>query len=207
MRRGATGNGSLDISNIGGTAKPVTIGANGATIDTNGNAVAFANTIGNGGTGALTKVGTGTLILSAANTYTGGTTINAGNLTIAANGGLSTGNVTVAAGATLELSTGVTAAHAINTSTLTLAGTTSMVLLDATTAGTVQDTLAALTINGVAEPNGTYGGTGSGATNILPADFTGLGVLAVVPEPSTWALLLAGMAGLAALAMRRRQAI
>jgi len=56
------------------------------------------------GTGAVTKDGGGTLTLSAANTYTGGTSVNAGRLELAASERLAdTGAVTVASGATLDL--------------------------------------------------------------------------------------------------------
>ncbi len=57
------------------------------------------------GTGALVKSGSGTLILSATNTFSGGTTINAGTLQINASGvggtGAIRGSVTVNSGATL----------------------------------------------------------------------------------------------------------
>lgn len=52
------------------------------------------------GTASVTKSGAGTLVLSATNTYTGTTQINAGTLVL--NGSLSTGAVTVAGGGRLE---------------------------------------------------------------------------------------------------------
>ncbi len=70
----ATGNTS-DIS-----SRTITIGANGATIDTNGNNVTYANSIGNGGAGAFTKAGSGVLTLDSAGTWKGSTTINGGTL-------------------------------------------------------------------------------------------------------------------------------
>jgi autotransporter-associated beta strand protein len=58
----------------------------------------------NGSAGNLVKTDTGTLVLSGANTYTGGTTIDAGTLRLGtANALPSTGTVEVASGATLNL--------------------------------------------------------------------------------------------------------
>ena len=68
----ATGN-TADIS-----AQLASLGSGGATFDTNGNNVTFATALG--GTGGLTKAGTGTLTLSGANIYSGATTVNAGTL-------------------------------------------------------------------------------------------------------------------------------
>lgn len=68
-------NAAADISGL-----PITIGTAGATFDTNGIDITLANTIGNSGAGSLTKSGSGTLTLAADNTYSGGTTVNAGKL-------------------------------------------------------------------------------------------------------------------------------
>lgn len=58
-----------------------------------------------GGARSITKSGTGALLLSAANTYTGNVNINAGTLRISNNTALGTGtkSVTVASGATLDI--------------------------------------------------------------------------------------------------------
>jgi autotransporter-associated beta strand protein len=80
-----------------------------ATFDTNGNNVTLGTAfdLGASQTGAVTKSGAGTLTLTAANSYTGATTVNEGTL-ILGNGtnntGLSdTNEVIIASGATLQL--------------------------------------------------------------------------------------------------------
>jgi fibronectin-binding autotransporter adhesin len=81
----------------------------GAAFDTNGNTITFANAVGNGGTGGLTlndsNVSPGMLILAAANTYTGGTTVNKGTLRLSGAGTLggTSGALTVNTGGTLGL--------------------------------------------------------------------------------------------------------
>ncbi|MEG3023692.1 MAG: GDSL-type esterase/lipase family protein, partial [Akkermansia sp.] len=58
--------------------------------------------------GALIKNGAGTLVLSGANTYSGGTAVNAGTLQISNSSALGTGMTTVASGATLEATSAMT---------------------------------------------------------------------------------------------------
>lgn len=83
----------------------------------------FSGVISDGGsTGVLTKQGTGTVVLSGANTYDGATNINAGALNIRNNAGLgnTTGDTVVASSAALELEGGVSIAAG---ESLTLSGT------------------------------------------------------------------------------------
>jgi autotransporter-associated beta strand protein len=90
-------NSTTDLS-----AKPVTFTGN-ATIDVNGNAISFANAIGNSGPGGLTvesSLANGVLTLAGVNTYTGNTTVSSGTLLV--NGSTTAGGtVGVASGATL----------------------------------------------------------------------------------------------------------
>jgi hypothetical protein len=98
----------------------------------------------------------------------------------------------------------VTAAHAVNTTTLTLSASTSVMNLAATTAGTIQDTVTALSIAGTAvTAAGTYGSTASGATYTQYPEFTGLGEIQLIPEPGTWAMMFAGF-GLLGIVQRVR---
>jgi fibronectin-binding autotransporter adhesin len=74
-----------------------TIQSGGATIDSQGFDIGIAQALG--GNGGLTKIGPGTLTLTAVNTFSGPTAVNQG--TLAVNGSLAGGSVTVAGGATL----------------------------------------------------------------------------------------------------------
>jgi autotransporter-associated beta strand protein len=91
-----TGN-SLDVS-----SRLVMVGGKSCTLDTNGNTVTFASPIGDSTTAGLVKSGTGTLILSAANTYNGPTTVNGGTLRVGSSGSLSTVSSVVVSGGTLS---------------------------------------------------------------------------------------------------------
>ncbi len=131
-----------DATNTGALTFDAATTISGATRTlTTASAITFAGAIGDGGSGfGITKAGAGTLTLSAANTYTGATTVSAGTLQLAG------GNVG---------SVGAITSSPVGTSTLNLhAGTLSS---NSTTARTV---LNAISIGG----NITLGdGTNTGA--------------------------------------------
>jgi chondroitin AC lyase len=81
----------------------------------NDSAGIFSGTIANGvGTIALTKVGTGTLLLGNTNSYSGNTNISAGTLAVSTTGSLTaTKVITVAAGATFDVSGMITSIPAV----------------------------------------------------------------------------------------------
>lgn len=80
----------------------ISLGTAGGTINTGPYSTTVTNIIG--GSGALTKLGSGTLTLGATDTYTGKTVINAG--TLALNGGsiANSASITISNGATLDVS-------------------------------------------------------------------------------------------------------
>lgn len=61
------------------SVRPVTFNAGSGTIDLNGNAVTFANAIGNNGAGGFTLTGNNTLQINLTNLYSGNTIINSGS--------------------------------------------------------------------------------------------------------------------------------
>jgi autotransporter-associated beta strand protein len=118
------------------------------------------NLNGSGGRSCLTKVGTGTLTLSGACTYTGPTTVSNGTLRI--NSAFLSGGTNVDIAATGRLDLNFTGAN----------------------------TIRSLFIAGVQKTVGTYGATGSGASSIDDLHFAGTGVLnvtngPVAPAPAT----------------------
>jgi fibronectin-binding autotransporter adhesin len=87
------------------TARTLTYVGGSFAFDTNGNDIAFANSIGGGSAGGLIKAGSGILTLNGTNNYSGGTTITGGEIFMGnalALGGTKTGNLTVTSG-TLDL--------------------------------------------------------------------------------------------------------
>ena len=155
--------GTLNIATGGAGTLNLALGASG-NFDIVGNA-----TIGGASTGGVisgaygfTKTGAGTLTLSGTNTYTGGTTLSSGGLTVGNNSALGTGTLTLNGGL-LSNSTGVTLANNLNSTGTTI----------------VEAVGGNMTFSGVVSGAGTINvdGNGSGANSIqfndTLANFTG----------------------------------
>jgi autotransporter-associated beta strand protein len=108
------GNGYMDVSGHTGPSfsigsiegdGPIYLGKTAFMVGTNNRSTTFSGVLhpgsssGGGGAGSLTKIGPGTLTLSGANLFTGGTTVGAGTLVInnTAGSGTGTGAVSVTA--------------------------------------------------------------------------------------------------------------
>ncbi|OYU95155.1 MAG: hypothetical protein CFE21_12675 [Bacteroidetes bacterium B1(2017)] len=136
------------------------------------------------GTGAITKIGTGTLILRGANTYTGITTLSAGTLKLGASTsvlGTTNGRTTISSGAVLDLN-GYTLSTA---ESLTLNGTG----LSVSPSGALTNTGgnatylgnitlgSATTITTCATGSLTCAGTIASGANVLTLDGVGIGTM------------------------------
>ena len=107
---------TVDIS-----GRTLAFNADGATIDTNGNNVTFANAVGGSGTGSFTKAGLGKLTLEGVNTYTGNTTVTAGTLLLSGSGSIAGSPlIDVKSGAIFDVS--LTTAQTVLGTTQTLMG-------------------------------------------------------------------------------------
>ncbi len=122
--------GTLQTTASFATARAMSITPNNGTLQTDAGTTLTANGVISGASGGLIKTGDGTLVLTANNTYAGGTTISAGTVSVAANLdlGAAAGGVTLDGG-TLAATTGFTTGRAVtitsNNGTIdTAAGTT-----------------------------------------------------------------------------------
>jgi autotransporter-associated beta strand protein len=125
-------------------ARTIALGTGGGGINTNGNAATASGVIS--GANPFTKSGAGTLTLTAANTYTGATTVAGGTLKLgAANGIADASVVAVSAGATFD----------VNGQTETIGGL-------GAGSGTVALNGGTLTLNAAAASSGNAAVTGPG---------------------------------------------
>ncbi|MBT8584565.1 hypothetical protein G6694_07975 [Polynucleobacter paneuropaeus] len=192
------GNGTITLNNVGtitGSGFGLTLGgAQGGSIS------GIIATVA----GSITKQDAGTWTLSGANSYTGGTTVNAGTLRIASGGtaGASTGAVTITS-ATLDLQT------ALSISSLSMSGTSPAITTSSGTSSLAVSgtaTLAnAITTSGIQ----TYGGAvtlGAGTTltttnsNVIfgsSIDGTSSGAQSLTIANGSGAIALGGNVGVA----------
>ena len=115
-------------------------------------------------TGTLSKTGSGKLTLSAANTYTGLTTISGGTLAYGIANALNTGGITLTGGATLDLATFSDSVGAVTLTSGNIigSGTLTSTANFATTSGTIAAPLGG-TGFGIAQGSGTTVVTSSNA--------------------------------------------
>ena len=186
------GNGWLEMYNHGAPGVTVgsiegdgrvLLGGYQLTIGNNNTSTIFSGTIENGSPfagamGSIKKIGLGTFTLANANSYSGGTFVNAGTLGASHDGALGAGNVNVAVNAdpdtTLILQSGATNDYISDVARLHIV-TDSTVNLNYT--GN-PDVIGFLFLNDVIQPAGLYGSAASGAPNQLP-QFTGAGKILV----------------------------
>lgn len=186
------------VTNTGGATSTMTVGE-GSTIS---DAFTFGGVIQDGSAPmALTKVGPGTQVLTAGNTYTGPTTVTAGTLSLSGGGALAdSAPVSISTGATFNIS-GISGASEKVGALTGSAG--SIIELGSKTleAGIASDTTFGGVINGAGGSftkagagtmtlNGTVTSTYSGSTSIIGGTLL-LGSSDVLPDSASFSLAAA----------------
>ncbi len=153
------------------SARSIELGGGKQVLNTNGNNVTLSGVVS--GTGELHKLGTGTLTLSNANTYSGLTNVTAGTLAVTGTLGSGTyaGNVSIASGTTLDMASSYsqTLSGAISGSgSLTKSGSGSLTLSgnSSSFAGTTTVSAGTLLVTGQLGGNASTSGTLAGGGTI-----------------------------------------
>jgi autotransporter-associated beta strand protein len=182
VKMSLTGNVTFQASGTAGDAHNITLNA------------------GLSGNGGFTKTGDGTLLLAAANSYSGNTVVNAGVLVAGVEGSLGTSDVSVLSGGKLQLNA------ALSLGDLSLA-TGSFVELNFSNSDVAL--LGSLLYDGgLISLNAGYNYSAAelnymlGIVNVFSGD--GLLSVSAIPEPSTYALLVFGFLGVMALRLANR---
>ena len=191
------------------TRRGITLGASGGIFDVNPSTVFTYGGIITGA-GSLTKVDSGTLLLSGVNTYIGATNVNAGTLTLGANQNMS--GTLALGGGTLDLGSHTSTFGSLSvtsSSTLDFSGTS---ILHVSQINSFDTSSITLTINNWTTGDYFYSTANPGSV-LSGIDFTGFasgaqwnpttGALTPVPEPSFYAMLM-GVALFAGLLFRDR---
>jgi autotransporter-associated beta strand protein len=164
------GGGTLQASNSLSTSQAMTLtGAGNATFDTAGYSVTLSGPLS--GPGNLIKAGSGTLTLSAANTYSGNTLISGGTLALADPGALQQSTLDTSGGGVLSFGslTSATLGGLTGPGALSLTNTAS-----AAVALSVGNNNASTTFSGTLQGGGSLTKTGSGTLTMAGSDtYTG----------------------------------
>ncbi|MEN6449539.1 MAG: autotransporter-associated beta strand repeat-containing protein [Thermoguttaceae bacterium] len=202
------GGGTLKAGGRLSTSLPMTltgVGGN-ANVDTAGFVVTFSGSLS--GRGGLNKLGSNTLTLAAANTYTGDTTVGAGTLTLANSGSLlldvnnaTNSLITVASGAKLDLFGTIR----VDTGDITISsGNWTLVSNAGTDVYEPSFSLAMLNSGSFTQVNDIWTYV-SGSRQWTFTESTGVLSLVTVPEPSTLVLLSVAAIGLLGCAWRKQR--